>query len=92
MKVVAPAKACVEVDGLSGRRYRAEDGIYEMTARDGKALVRAGGFAPSLAGATSRTTGYRCGACGFGAFFTTCGRCGGACTRDHEKGQSIAAE
>jgi len=94
MKVVAPAKACVEVDGLSGRRYTARDGIYEMSERDGRALVRAGGFVPSLAGAASRATGYRCASCGFGAFFTTCGRCGGACSRDVDQCEekSVAAE
>ncbi|WP_214103231.1 hypothetical protein [Acrocarpospora catenulata] len=81
MKVVAPARACVEVDGLSGRRYRARDGIYEMSPRDGKAFVAAGGFVPSLSGATSRATGYRC-SCGFGSFFTTCSRCGGTCTKE----------
>lgn len=82
MKVVAPAKAVHEVDGLSGRRYKARDGIYEMSARDGKALVQAGGFLPSLAGATSKTTGFRCQACGFGSFFRCCSRCGGACERE----------
>lgn len=82
MKVVAPAKACQQVDGLSGRRYKARDGIYEMTARDGKALVAAGGFLPSLAGATSRATGFRCVACGFGSFFRRCSRCGGDCNRE----------
>ncbi|MEV0968509.1 hypothetical protein [Microtetraspora glauca] len=81
MKVVAPAKAVTEVDGLSGRRYRAPDGIYEMSDRDGRALLAAGGFLPSLSGPTSRTTGYRC-TCGFGSYFTTCGRCGGTCTKE----------
>jgi hypothetical protein len=82
MRVVAPARACVEVDGVTGRRYRAKDGVYEMSPRDGRALVAAGGFLPSLSGATSRTTGYRCGRCGFGSFFTTCSRCGGTCTKE----------
>lgn len=82
MKVVAPAKACVEVDGLSGRRYRARGGIYEMSQRDGQALVAAGGFQPSLSGATSRAAGYRCPACGFGTYFKTCSRCSGPCERE----------
>ena len=82
MKVVAPAKACHQVDGLSGRRYKARDGIYEMTDRDGKALVQAGGFLPSLAGAASSRTGFRCEACGFGSFFRRCSRCGGTCERE----------
>lgn len=82
MKVVAPAKGCRQVDGLSGRRYEARDGIYEMSARDGKALVRAGGFLPSLAGATSRAAGYRCPVCEFGSFFRRCSRCGGDCEKE----------
>ncbi|RCG19112.1 hypothetical protein DQ384_38190 [Sphaerisporangium album] len=82
MRVVAPAAACVQVDGLSGRRYTARDGIYETSERDGRALLAAGGFLPSLSGATSRSTGYRCQACGFGAFIKTCSRCGGLCERE----------
>jgi hypothetical protein len=81
LKVAAPAKGCLEVDGLSGRRYRAADGMYEMSARDGKALVQAGGFLPSLAGHTKKSIGYRC-TCGFGSFFRTCSRCGTACTKE----------
>lgn len=82
MRVVAPARAVAEVDGLSGRRYRARDGIYEMSRRDGQALVQAGGFLPSLVGATSRAFGYRCPADGFGSFFVTCSRCGGTCIKE----------
>jgi hypothetical protein len=82
VKVVAPDRACLEVDGLSGRRYRARDGVYEMSDRDGRALVAAGGFLPSLSGATSRAAGYRCPVDGFGSFFTTCSRCGGRCERE----------
>lgn len=82
MKVVAPAKGCVEVDGLSGRRYRARDGIYDMAPRDAKALVKAGGFLPSLAGTTRRGIGYVCGSCGFGSYVRRCSRCGGECRRE----------
>lgn len=81
MKVVAPAKAVAEVDGLSGRRYQARDGIYDMAPRDARALIKIGGFVPSLSGTTSRTTGYRC-ECGFGSYFTTCSRCGGTTRRE----------
>lgn len=73
MRVVAPAKACLEVEGLSGRKYRARDGIYEMPSRDGKALVKAGGFLPSLG--TPRTGGFGC-PCGFRPIFRHCSRCG----------------
>lgn len=80
MKVVAPAKACLEVDGLSGRRYRATDGIYEMSERDGRALIKAGGFAPSLG--SPRTGGYCC-PCGFRPLFNVCSRCGAELTEEH---------
>ena len=73
MRVVAPAKACLEVDGLSGRRYRARDGVYDMSERDGKALVKAGGFLPSLG--SPRTGGYSC-PCGFRPVVRLCSRCG----------------
>lgn len=82
MRVAAPDRPCLEVDGLSGRRYRARDGIYNMTARDGRALIAAGGFAPSVAGHTRSTIGYRCTACGFGSYFRGCSRCGGSCERE----------
>lgn len=82
MKVAAPDRACLEVDGLSGRRHRARDGFYQMDARDGRALVAAGGFLPSLAGHTHSTIGFRCPGCGFGSFFRTCSRCGGDCRRE----------
>lgn len=77
MKVVAPARAVAEVDGVTGRRYKARDGVYDMAPRDARALIKVGGFLPSLSGTTSRAAGYRCGGCGFGSFFTTCSRCGG---------------
>lgn len=86
MKVVAPAQGAKQVDGLTGRRYTARDGIYDMHPRDARALVAVGGFLPSLAGATSRQTGYRCPACGFGSFFRRCSRCGGICEREGRDG------
>ena len=73
MRVVAPAKACLEVDGVSGRRYQARDGIYDMSDRDGKALVKAGGFLPSLG--NPRAGGYCC-PCGFRPVVRLCSRCG----------------
>jgi len=82
MKVVAPARAVAEVDGLSGRRYKARDGVYDMAPRDARALIKAGGFAPSLAGTTSAGLGWRCPACSFGSFFRCCSRCGGECERE----------
>lgn len=78
MRVVAPAKACLEVDALSGRRYKAKDGIYDMAPSDAKDLVQLGGFLPSLG--TPRTGGYRCG-CGFRPVVRRCSRCGGLAER-----------
>ena len=75
MRVVAPARACLEVDGLSGRRYRARDGVYEMSERDGKALVAAGGFRPSL-GPSAAVRGGFCCPCGFRPVIARCSRCG----------------
>jgi hypothetical protein len=75
-EVMAPAKACKEVDGLSGVRYRAKDGRYLMSDRDAKALKDAGGFYPNAMGAPARMKQDRsCQACGFASFFTECSRC-----------------
>jgi hypothetical protein len=63
----------LEVDGLSGARYRARDGIYEMSDRDGRALVKAGGFLPSLG--TPVRGGFEF-PCGFRPIFRLCSRCG----------------
>jgi hypothetical protein len=82
MKVVSPQKNVIEVDGLSGRRYRAKDGIYDMSPSDAKATVKYGGFWPSLSGVTASYIGYRCIQCGFGAFFDKCSRCGQRCARE----------
>jgi hypothetical protein len=81
-EVMAPAKACQQVDGLSGVRYTAKDGRYTMSDRDAKALKDAGGFYPNAMGApVGKKDGFTCDECGFGSFFKTCGRCGGACRR-----------
>lgn len=45
-----------------------------------KALREYGAFAANLGGRTRG--GYRCTDCGFAAFITTCGRCGGTCERE----------
>jgi hypothetical protein len=80
MRVAAPDGAVREVDGITGRRYRSCDGVYDMHPADAAALVKAGGFNPNLGGRTSG--GYRCTACSFGSFFTTCSRCGGTCEKE----------
>ena len=82
MRVCAPDGAVREVDGVTGRRYKTGDGVYDMRPTDAKALVAVGGFLPSLTGHAARRNGYRCHDCGFGSFFRRCSRCGGDCTRE----------
>lgn len=86
MKVAAPDAGCKQVDGLTGRRYTARDGIYDMHPRDARALIAEGGFAPSLSGVTARGLGWRCPACRFGSFFRTCSRCGETCVKEAAHG------
>lgn len=73
VRVAAPDTAVHAVEGMSGRTYRSRDGMYEMTPSDARALVKAGGFRPTL-GSPSRG-GYPC-ACGFHSIFRHCSRCG----------------
>jgi hypothetical protein len=61
------------VEGMSGRAYRSQDGMFRMTPADAAALVKAGGFRPSL-GSPSRG-GFEC-PCGFRPIFRLCSRCG----------------
>jgi len=82
MRVMSPDARVAQVDGLSGHRYTARGGVYEMPDRDGRALVEAGGFLPSLAGASGRAVGFRCPGCGFGSYLRTCSRCGSTCDRE----------
>jgi hypothetical protein len=82
VKVVSPQKNVIEIDGVTGQRYRAKDGIYDMHPADARAAVKYGGTWPSLSGATRRGIGYRCTECGFGSFFARCSRCGGIAVRE----------
>jgi len=82
VRVCAPDGAVREVDGLTGRRYKSADGVYQMAPADARKLVATGGFMPNLGGTPARTAGYRCHVCGFGSFFRRCGRCGGDCERE----------
>lgn len=82
MKVATPAKECVEIDTPSGRRVDFRKGIAEVSDRDGRAIVRYGGFVPSMSGVTRAEIGFRCASCGFGSFFSTCSRCGSEAVRE----------
>lgn len=81
--VCAPDGAAREVE-VGSRRYRSRDGVYRMLPGDARMLRAAGGFTPTLAGTAPKGAGYRCDdpACGFGSWFTTCGRCGGQCSKE----------
>jgi hypothetical protein len=67
----------IEVDGPSGRRYKARDGgLYDMLPSDAAALVREGGFRTGVGGAPAgRPGGHVCGRCGRHNFIKKCGRC-----------------
>lgn len=82
-RVATAAKGCIEVDGVTGRRYRfGQDGTANMHPADAKAMVRFGGFIPSALGTTRAGLGFRCEDCGFGSWFKTCSRCGGNAERE----------
>lgn len=82
VRVLSPDRTCVQVDGLSGRRYAARDGVLHMSPRDAAALVKAGGVNPGLSGVTGRSLGYRCPSCAHGSFFKRCGKCGADCEKE----------
>lgn len=81
-RVLSPDRTCVQVDGLSGRRYTAKDGVFRMSDHDAAALVKAGGIAPGLSGVTAAGLGYRCPDCTHGSFFRRCGKCGADCVKE----------
>jgi hypothetical protein len=73
ISVAAPDGAVHAVTGMSGRDYRSRDGMYRMSPSDASALVKAGGFRPSLGGLVRG--GFEC-PCGFRPLFRLCSRCG----------------
>lgn len=73
ISVAAPDGAVHAITGMSGRDYRSRDGMYQMTPSDASALVKSGGFRPSLAGVIRG--GFDC-PCGFKPLFRKCSRCG----------------
>ena len=76
MRVCTPDSRVREIDGPSGRRYNFRSGIADASPVDARAIVREGGFLPSLSGTTRAGIGFRCLACDFGSFFRRCSRCG----------------
>lgn len=89
MKLCMPDSACVGIsvqDSQSGRNTRYQGRIVDVTnPMHERALREQGAFPANLGGQTSG--GYRCDSCGFGSFFTSCGRCGGQCTKEQTHGQ-----
>ena len=72
-----------EIDGISGRRYRARNGVFDIDPRDAKALKEIGGAVCSTAGVVRKGSGFRCVECGFASYFRLCGRCGSLAVRAH---------
>lgn len=85
MPRVIVAEGCREIDSpATGQRYYArggrkgymQGGAFDMPDSDAKLAVAMGGAVASLAGTARRSTGYRCGQCGFGSYTRRCSRCG----------------
>lgn len=75
VRVAAVDGAVAEVDGLSGRRYKATGGgMYEMTPRDAWAFRQIGAFTPNVGPGLAAPGGYTCSR-GHRNYFKTCGRC-----------------
>lgn len=83
MKVVPQAHNCREIE-VGGRIYRRKrNGLFDLPERAARiAIKNECGQVASLSGTTRTGEGYRCTSCGFGSFFTTCSRCGGAAVRE----------
>lgn len=71
-----------EIDGVTGRRYAAKGGVFDMHPTDARALRAIGGAPCSLSGATRQGMGFRCPECGFGSYFRACSRCGARTVRE----------
>lgn len=71
----------IEVEGArTGVVARYNGRIVDVeNPRHARALRELGAFAVNVGGRTGG--GYRCSDCGFRAYFTSCGRCGGDCER-----------
>jgi hypothetical protein len=73
--VGSPDFRAIEVDGPSGRRYKARDGgMYDMLPGDAAALVREGGFKTGIGPGLSAPGGHVCPQ-GHRNYLKTCGRC-----------------
>lgn len=82
VRISAEDRNQVETD-INGTRYYQHDGYFHMKPADAALHRESANLpTPSAAGPVGRRAGYRCTECGFGSFFTTCGRCKGVCERE----------
>lgn len=81
-RLLSPDDACIGVDVPTTRGTARYDGrtIDVTNPVHARALKAVGYTVAGVAQGPARTAARRCTACGFAAFFTTCGRCGGSCT------------
>lgn len=85
VRLAAPDGRVAEVDGVTGRRYKATGGgMYTMHPTDAAAFRREGAFVPTVGGVSTRG-GYQCPECGFMAYLRACGRCGARCETTDER-------
>lgn len=84
MRVASPDRKAIEIDGVTGRRYRSKDGMYDMHPVDAAHIKDIGGFVPGMNGVSRTHVGYRCTnpKCGFGSYFMKCSRCGGDAVKE----------
>ncbi len=76
-RMVSPDGGCIEVDvptRVGAKRYRGR--IIEVDNPVHASMLREAGYFDAAVGGVSKAAGHTCQACGFSAFFTTCGRCG----------------
>lgn len=79
-RLLAPATGCIEVE-TDRHHYRGR--VLEVSDESDIKDLRAAGYTVGdVSGEPSRSSGRRCVDCGFSGWFTTCGRCGGACERE----------
>jgi hypothetical protein len=86
-RLMPPGRELLEADVTRpsgrGRRYRVgRDGtVAPRDDHDARVLRESGWTSPSVA-PTTGGRGRRCTVCGFAAWFSRCGRCGGECVKE----------
>jgi hypothetical protein len=81
-RLLSPDDACVQVNVPFGRAQQYTGKTIDVSDPGHiRALKSAGYTMAGVAGAPSRSSGYRCADCDFASFFRTCSRCGATCER-----------